>query len=144
MSGVNIRRRTISTGEERFDVRFRRGGRYFPNEHGGTFKTREEADLRADAIRRLLAKTVASHATAIANLFKPERVYFARLGDLIKIGISKDPARRARSFNAVLVGTMDGDREIESALHREFADLRVRGEWFRAEPRLLSRIGELA
>lgn len=70
-------------------------------------------------------------------------VYFAELGGLIKIGISDDPERRARHLNAVLLGTCPGSRKIERELHDEFADLRERGEWFRAEPRLLRRIEAL-
>lgn len=74
---------------------------------------------------------------------RTERVYFARLGNLIKIGVSVDPLNRVRSFNAGLIGSVEGGRELEKQLHIEFADLRERGEWFKAKKRLLARIEEL-
>jgi hypothetical protein len=70
-------------------------------------------------------------------------VYFARLGDLIKIGISKDPEARAYSLNAELMGTLPGGRTLEKELHKEFVALRERGEWFRVDDALLARIEEL-
>jgi hypothetical protein len=72
-----------------------------------------------------------------------ECVYFARLGGLIKIGFSKDPDRRAKDLNAELLGFCVGDRDLERALHEEFAKTRVRGEWFREHPALLERIEAL-
>jgi integrase len=42
-------------GGRRFVVRFRRGGRYFPIEHGGSFKSLREARLRRDLIAGELA-----------------------------------------------------------------------------------------
>jgi len=74
---------------------------------------------------------------------KSERVYFARLGNLIKIGVSVDPPSRVQSFNAGLIGFVEGGRELEKQLHEEFAGMRERGEWFRADKSLLARIEEL-
>ena len=73
----------------------------------------------------------------------PGFIYFARLGDLIKIGFSQDPATRVRSLNADPLAICEGTRELEAELHDEFGDLRESGEWFRAEPRLLERIEAL-
>lgn len=73
----------------------------------------------------------------------PNRVYFARLGNRIKIGISYDPEERAKSLNAELLGHIEGDRDLEAKLHREFNDLRTRGEWFKAKMPLLERIEAL-
>src|SRR3954470_14936357 len=42
-------------GGRRFVVRFRRGGRYFPIEHGGSFPTMKEARIRRDLIAGELA-----------------------------------------------------------------------------------------
>lgn len=72
-----------------------------------------------------------------------QRVYFARLGNRIKIGVSEDPKARAQALNAELIGSVHGGRARELELHREFAELRTSGEWFKAKPRLLSRIEEL-
>lgn len=55
MAACHIRARTTGSGERRFDVRYRRGGRYFPMEHAGTFGTLREARLRRDLVRGWLA-----------------------------------------------------------------------------------------
>lgn len=49
-----IRARTVSGGR-RFDVKYRLGGRYFPVEHAGTFRTRKEAVKRLELVRGWLA-----------------------------------------------------------------------------------------
>lgn len=71
---------------------------------------------------------------------RPTYVYFARLGNRIKIGISYDPARRVSEFNAELIGSVEGDRSLEARLHHEFREFRTRGEWFKAKKPLLARI----
>jgi len=45
----------MKSGGRRYVVRFRRGGRYFPIEHGGSFKTLREARIRRDLIAGELA-----------------------------------------------------------------------------------------
>lgn len=99
---------------------------------------REVLHFDADGIVR-----DASHVPSRREFPVSDQVYFARLGDLVKIGISHDPVERANSLNAELLTAIDGGRDLEARLHREFADLRVRGEWFSAEPSLLERIEEL-
>ncbi|MBI3936372.1 MAG: site-specific integrase, partial [Betaproteobacteria bacterium] len=57
MSGsVHIRTRITAKGSRRFQVRFRRGGRGFPLEHGGMFATRREAVERRNLIAGWLAQ----------------------------------------------------------------------------------------
>jgi predicted DNA-binding transcriptional regulator AlpA len=66
-------------------------------------------------------------------------VYFIQAGPDgdVKIGTAADPvARMAQiqvgcSFRCALVGTLPGDEREEKSFHSRFADLRVRGEWFR-------------
>lgn len=70
-------------------------------------------------------------------------IYFARLGDLVKVGFSKNPDERVHRLNALLLGVCKGNRELEAELHSEFSDLHERGEWFRADPRLLERMEAL-
>lgn len=41
-------------------------------------------------------------------------------------------------FELRLLGTMPGGYAKEAELHRRFAHLRIRGEWFRSEPELLA------
>ena len=63
---------------------------------------------------------------------------------MVKFGFSKNPERRVRSLQTgsseelVLLESIpvpgDRVREYERLLHREFAHLRTRGEWFRITP----------
>jgi integrase len=55
MASASITTRKMKTGGRRYVVRFRSGGRYFPIEHGGSFKTLREARIRRDLIAGELA-----------------------------------------------------------------------------------------
>lgn len=75
-------------------------------------------------------------------------VYFIQDEDgPIKIGYSEgNPYRRLNAFctgnprELKLLVSIPGGREEEQALHERFADLRVKGEWFRPDARLLGFI----
>jgi len=69
-------------------------------------------------------------------------VYFAqrRRGGLIKIGWSRSVRGRLTAVKAKMIGAIAGDREIEKKLHKRFAHLRVRGEWFKPGDELLTFI----
>lgn len=69
-------------------------------------------------------------------------VYFARVGELIKIGWSSDVDARLSHLHADAVfHTQPGTRHDERALHAKFNHLLVKGrEWFRADPELLAYI----
>lgn len=64
-------------------------------------------------------------------------VYFLRCGDFVKIGYSENPKRRllhlqtATPYDFELIGAHKGSREQEQYLHKTFAHLRHRHEWFR-------------
>ena len=73
-----------------------------------------------------------------------ERVYFWRCGPYVKVGFSKDVARRTRQFlrgrgclfpdgidpaQGCLLGTIPGGRNVETAIHRHLGPPVV-GEWF--------------
>ena len=55
MASASITTRKTRSGTRRYAVRFRRGGRYFPVEHGGSFGTLREARIRRDLIAGELA-----------------------------------------------------------------------------------------
>ena len=55
MASASITTRKTASGSKRYIVRFRRGGRYFPVEHGGSFTTQREARIRRDLIAGELA-----------------------------------------------------------------------------------------
>lgn len=67
-------------------------------------------------------------------------------GEYIKIGTSKEPARRLGQlqvncpYEARLVGVLRGDYERE--LHKRFKHLRHRGEWFRLDKQILDLVAE--
>jgi len=62
----------------------------------------------------------------------------------VKIGFSNKVGARLRKISVhlwcdvELARLLDGDREAERALHRRFQHLRLRGEWFRAAPEILT------
>jgi integrase len=72
MSSVSIRRRETS-----FHVRYRRGGRAFPLEHGGSFRTLKEARLRRDLVAGELAAGRNPAETLRLLTETPERRTFA-------------------------------------------------------------------
>lgn len=55
MASATITVRTTKTGEKRYVVRFRLGGRASPVQHGGSFKTKRLAQARRDLIAGELA-----------------------------------------------------------------------------------------
>ncbi|MFI1583294.1 GIY-YIG nuclease family protein [Embleya sp. NPDC020630] len=71
-------------------------------------------------------------------------VYFVRTDRRIKIGFTTDLRRRlAQSAPGEVLHTEPGSIADERRLHAAFQDLRLRGEWFRADPRLLDHIATL-
>lgn len=71
-------------------------------------------------------------------------VYYLRWADRIKIGTSHRPKQRLSAiWHEELLAFERGDRSVEQQRHREFADLREGGEWFRDDPRLRAHIAEV-
>ncbi|MGZ9830258.1 GIY-YIG nuclease family protein [Tsukamurella ocularis] len=61
-------------------------------------------------------------------------VYYARVGEAIKIGFSIDVKARVRQYppGTILLAVEPGSKELERARHKEFGHSRTRGrEWFR-------------
>lgn len=79
------------------------------------------------------------------------QVYFLRVGDFVKIGVSRDARKRAYTIvhalsrngapdaaitqpaPAQIIALVPGDRATEAAFHVAFESLRVQGEWFRMD-----------
>ena len=71
---------------------------------------------------------------------EPRKTYVYAIGGadrrLVKIGYSNDPQRRLNfiqvtcPFIVSILWMKEGGLPLEAALHRRFADRRVRGEWF--------------
>lgn len=78
-------------------------------------------------------------------------VYFAHdaANNSVKIGFSANAAKRIRSLQTgsstplTLLGKMKGSEADERELHQRFCSLHIKGEWFRAEPELLTFISEV-
>lgn len=77
------------------------------------------------------------------------RVYFAECGDFIKIGFTFSVEKRIASLSTgnplpiTLMHVAKAGREFEQELHKRFASLRGRGEWFQKHPDLLTFIASL-
>ena len=72
-------------------------------------------------------------------------VYFAKCGDLIKIGFSTNVRQRMRALGAdELLASVPGTREDEKALHAKFGRAWDHGEYFRRTPALLAYIEGIA
>lgn len=75
-------------------------------------------------------------------------VYFITNDRAIKIGWSGSPTVRKRDLQVAspgrlrIIATFPGTPDDEKDVHRAFAHLRMRGEWFRPEPDLLAFIEE--
>ncbi len=77
-------------------------------------------------------------------------VYFIECGDFIKIGFTiYANDRRVRSLQGGtphelrLIGKAYAAKSLEARLHKTFAHLRHRGEWFRKAPDLTAMIESL-
>lgn len=86
-------------------------------------------------VYRAIRPRAASHAVP-----KPTNVIYAieAVGsDLVKLGVSTNPASRLRQLQAAngtalrLVASRPGGYTEERALHERFASYRTNGEWFR-------------
>lgn len=77
--------------------------------------------------------------------FREGVVYYILFGNRIKIGTTTSLRGRldALPYDEVLA-TEPGGFDVERMRHDQFADCRVRGEWFEPTPALLAHIAELA
>lgn len=76
----------------------------------------------------------------------PGWVYYARVGDLIKIGYTMGLAERMAEYppNTELLAAHPGTRGLESEMHVRFRELRARGrEWFHPGPVLEAHINDI-
>lgn len=71
-------------------------------------------------------------------------VYYVRLGNRCKIGFSASLLSRLSALGVEEVLAVEpGSLTLEKQRHREFSDLRTRGEWFRLEDRLTEHCSRL-
>lgn len=71
-------------------------------------------------------------------------VYYMELGDLIKIGTTRNIVGRVATLNPEQVLAVEpGDRIQEAERHRQFAAARRHGEWFMRTPDLVRHAADL-
>lgn len=79
------------------------------------------------------------------------RIYFIKSArsNAIKIGVATDPRERLGNMQTgsiarlSIVAEMPGDERYEKILHAQFAEHRIRGEWFRCEGQLATFVSML-
>lgn len=77
---------------------------------------------------------------------KPDKVYFLRCEQYVKIGSGSDVQRRVSDhqisvpFKLEVLAVIEGGVELEKELHRQFAHHWERGEWFRLDGDLAAYI----
>jgi hypothetical protein len=97
-------------------------------------------------IHNAMVKDVADTAHAKANT-RQHKVYYVRVGDLIKVGTTAQLAKRLASYppDAELLAVEPGGEDVESRRHRQFSHLLARRkEWFHPGPDLLDHITKLS
>lgn len=73
----------------------------------------------------------------------PAFIYYARVGNLIKIGFARDVRKRMRDYppNAVLLAVHPGTKEVEREMHSRFRPHLARGrEWFTPSDEIMAHI----
>lgn len=74
----------------------------------------------------------------------PPCVYYARLGNRVKIGYTLNLPQRMSVFQPEeVLATEPGGILVEARRHEQFARLRVSGEWFRYEDELVEHVNAL-
>lgn len=80
---------------------------------------------------------------------KQRRVYFARSGNKVKIGVATKVNGRISTIQSgspakiELLACIPGGPQMERKMHARFAKLRIRGEWFRYKGELMEYVQSL-
>lgn len=141
MGRACVIKRMTKTAGPRWMVRYRLGGRGARLVTWGTYRDPQTAQEVCDEVN--LAISGGRLRPRSSRDLRQEFVYFARLGALLKIGVSVEPKERCRSLNAELLAFQSGGRDLERRLHERFSHLRETGEWFRFGPDLGEYVEEL-
>jgi len=101
-------------------------------------------ETRALAVERL--RLADAEAEASQEVDDHESVvYYLQFGNRVKIGFSRNLANRMTIIpHDRLLAIEPGGRVVEARRHRQFAQLRITGEWFTAAEPLLSHADGLA
>jgi integrase len=111
MASASITTRKIKSGGRRYVVRFRRGGRYFPIEHCGSFKTLREARIRRDLIAGELAAGRDPREALRRRIEAPKTRTFAQTFEAFiesRVDVSDATAANYRTHRDRLALLLDG------------------------------------
>lgn len=119
-------------------------------EHLGD-KARTAAQMLAEQMRRMRSEPTPEHDEQLARrqaaLAAQSQVYYVRIGEHVKIGVTTNMRARMNQLRVELadvLATEPGDQRTERNRHVEFAAERVgRREDFNPSPRLLAHIDRL-
>jgi excisionase family DNA binding protein len=101
-------------------------------------------DGEPDADADLIARVCMEAATTARVATDTSVVYYIRFGDRIKIGTTVNLVSRLGNLpHDQLLATEPGGVNLEGLRHAQFAEHRIRGEWFRPAPELLAHIGSV-
>ena len=103
VAACSIRNRTLADGTKRYDVRYRRGGRFHPVEHGGTFTSMKAARIRQALIADMLAAGQ-NPRVELDRMLEPSRSF------------TDVSAEWLASRRSVATGTLDGYRHRQKTL----------------------------
>jgi integrase len=111
MASASITTRKTNSGGRRYVVRFRRGGRYFPSEHGGSFPTMKEARIRRDLIAGELAAGRHPRETLRRLTEAPKTRTFAETFEVFiasRVDVAEATIANYRTHRDRLVPLLDG------------------------------------
>lgn len=80
---------------------------------------------------------------------KQEVVYFIQAGDFVKIGRTRNIKRRIDQtqvhcpFPIQLIGTIEGDKDVEREIHDMFKPYQSTGEWFNLTPEVREKLKDI-
>jgi integrase len=125
MPTISIRRRKTGLGESRYDVRYRLGGRAYPIEHAGTFKTEREAKARRDLVAgeiangRNPAELLAGLSSAVTHFVSLEA--WGERFVTSRIDVAESTRKMYRSHLRMISETF-GDRDPHSITAADVAE----------------------
>jgi hypothetical protein len=91
----------------------------------------------ASTVERIAACAPAKHQAAVhPRRGDAGKVYFAQIGQLVKIGYSTNVSQRMKDIRATLIHAYPGSLRDERAAHLRFGAQYERGELFRPEGEL--------
>lgn len=96
---------------------------------------------QASPIRKRPTSMTVRYANLQLNI---QVVYYARIGDRVKIGTSASLLNRMQSINPEEIMVLEaGGFDVEARRHQQFKALRTHGEWFKLEGALVDHIEQL-